>query len=103
TGYSSMSYLRKFKVDFLKIDQSFVQDMTTNSDSRIVAETIIVMAHKLGLKVIAEGVETAEQRDWLTTAGCDYAQGYFFSQPLSSQDFETLLRTAGAAQYRQLE
>jgi diguanylate cyclase (GGDEF)-like protein/PAS domain S-box-containing protein len=102
TGYSSMAYLKKFKVDFLKIDQSFVHDMTTSADSRIVAETIIVMAHKLGLKVIAEGVETAEQRDWLRTAGCDYAQGYFFSQPVSSRDFENLL-TASTHPYRQLE
>jgi diguanylate cyclase (GGDEF)-like protein/PAS domain S-box-containing protein len=93
TGYSSMTYLKKFDVDYLKIDQSFVHDMTTNTNSRIITETIIAMAHKLGLKVIAEGVETLEQRDWLKTAQCDYAQGYLFSKPVCSQDFEKLLKS----------
>ena len=81
--------MKKFDVNYLKIDQSFVQDMS--ADSRTIAETIIVMAHKLGLKVIAEGVETGAQRDWLKAAQCDYAQGYFFSPPVSAQDFEKLL------------
>lgn len=96
TGYSSMAYLKKFDVAFLKIDQSIVQDIKTNMDSRVIAETIIMMAHKLGLKVIAEGVETVEQRDWLKAAGCDYAQGYFFSKPVPSQDFEHLLHRGKA-------
>lgn len=91
TGYSSMAYLKKFHVHYLKIDQSFVHDMTTSVDSRTIAETIIVMAHKLGLKVITEGVETAEQRDWLRAAECDYAQGYFFSKAVSAPEFEKLL------------
>jgi EAL domain-containing protein (putative c-di-GMP-specific phosphodiesterase class I) len=93
TGYSSMTYLKKFDIDYLKIDRSFVHDMTTNTNSRIITETIIAMAHKLGLKVIAEGVETLEQRDWLKTAQCDYAQGYLFSKPVCSQDFEKLLES----------
>ena len=93
-GYSSMSYLKKFKVDFLKIDQSFVSDITTNLYSSVFAETIVLMAHKLGLKVIAEGVETAEQRDFLKTMGCDYAQGFLFSKPTSSACFERLLASA---------
>lgn len=92
TGYASMAFLNKFKVDYLKIDQSFVQNTTANVNSRIFAETIIVMAHKLGLEVIAEGVETVEQKDWLKAAGCDYGQGYFFSRPVSSRDFEKLLK-----------
>jgi len=92
SGYSSMAYLKKFKIDYLKIDPSFVRDMAACIDSRAIAEAIIVMAHKLGLKVIAEGVETIEQKDWLKKAGCDYAQGYFFSGPLSSEDFSELLR-----------
>ncbi|GAA4012125.1 putative bifunctional diguanylate cyclase/phosphodiesterase [Actimicrobium antarcticum] len=92
TGYASMSFLNKFKVDYLKIDRSFVQDMAANKDSRIFAETIIVMAHKLGLKVIAEGVETVGQRDLLKAAGCDYAQGYFFSRPVPLENFERLLQ-----------
>lgn len=97
-GYSSMAYLKKFDVDFLKIDQSFVQDMSTSMNSRIIAEAIIVMAHKLGLKVIAEGVETAEQRDWLKAAECDYAQGYFYSEAVPSGDFEKLLQIDKARQ-----
>lgn len=80
TGYSSMSYLKKFKVDFLKIDQSFVKDLMQNTENGIFAETIIVMAHRLGLKVIAEGVETCEQRDRLKAMECDYAQGYLYSE-----------------------
>ncbi|WP_164557845.1 EAL domain-containing protein [Massilia atriviolacea] len=96
TGYSSMAYLNKFKVDFLKIDQSFVRDMlTTKPDHRIFAETIIAMAHKLGLKVIAEGVETAAQRDWLRQAGCDYAQGFLYSRATSEEGVAQLLCAAG--------
>ena len=96
-GYSSMAYLKKFKVDFLKIDQSFVKDITTNLYSRVFAETIVLMAHKLGLKVIAEGIETAEQRDVLKTMKCDYAQGFLFSKPTSSACFERLLGGAAHA------
>jgi EAL domain-containing protein (putative c-di-GMP-specific phosphodiesterase class I) len=92
TGYSSMAYLKKFDVDYLKIDQSFVQATTTDANSRTIAETIIVMAHKLGLKVVAEGVETAEQRDWLRAAGCDYAQGYLFSEAVPPEEFEQVLK-----------
>ncbi len=91
TGYSSMAYLKKFDVDYLKVDQSFVRDTEGNATSRTIAETIIVMAHKLGLKVIAEGVETPQQRDWLREAGCDYAQGFLFSGPLPPEQFEQLL------------
>lgn len=82
TGYSSLSYLQKFQIDYVKIDQSFVQDITSNPSSRTIAETIVVMAHKLGKQVIAEGVETAAQLNCLTNAGCDYAQGYLFSRPI---------------------
>jgi EAL domain-containing protein (putative c-di-GMP-specific phosphodiesterase class I) len=94
--YSSMTYLKKFDVEYLKIDQSFVHDAATSGNSRIIAEAIIVMAHKLGLKVIAEGVETGEQSDWLKAAGCDYAQGYHFSEAVPAQDFEKLLNTRKA-------
>jgi diguanylate cyclase (GGDEF)-like protein/PAS domain S-box-containing protein len=94
-GYSSLSYLKKFKVDFLKIDQSFVKDMLHGADSGVFAETIIVMAHKLGLKVIAEGVETPEQRDLLKAMGCDYAQGFLFSAATPAARFTDML-TAGA-------
>jgi diguanylate cyclase (GGDEF)-like protein/PAS domain S-box-containing protein len=87
-GYSSMAYLKKFDIDYLKIDQSFVQDMAENEQSRTIAESIIVMAHKLGLKVIAEGVETQIQRELLLEAGCDFGQGYLFARPLPGADFE---------------
>jgi diguanylate cyclase (GGDEF)-like protein/PAS domain S-box-containing protein len=92
TGYSSLSYLKKFDIDYLKIDQSFVKNLTAGSDDMILCEAIIAMAHKLGLKVIAEGVETIEQRDLLTTAGCDYGQGYLFSKPVPTDEFEDLLK-----------
>lgn len=92
TGYSSLSYLKKFDIDYLKIDQSFVRNMTRDSHDLALCEAIITMAHKLDLKVIAEGVETEEQRILLTQAGCDYGQGFLFSKPLSTQDFEQLIR-----------
>ena len=93
-GYSSMTYLKKFKVDFLKIDWSFVNDITTNLCSSVFAETIVLMAHKLGLKVIAERGETAGQRDFPKTMRCDCAQGFLFSKPTSSAGFERLLTGA---------
>jgi EAL domain-containing protein (putative c-di-GMP-specific phosphodiesterase class I) len=92
TGYSSLSYLKKFHIDYLKIDQSFVHALESDSNDMALCEAIIVMAHKLGLKVIAEGVETEGQRNLLAAAGCDYGQGYLFSKPISSEEFETLLK-----------
>lgn len=96
-GYSSMAYLKKFKVDFLKIDQSFVKDIVTNPFSAVFAETIVAMAHKLGLKVIAEGIETAEQRDFLKAIGCDYAQGFLFAEAASTEQFESMLHASQSA------
>jgi diguanylate cyclase (GGDEF)-like protein/PAS domain S-box-containing protein len=93
TGYSSLSYLHHFDIDFLKIDQSFVQDLSINASHRAIAETMIMMAHKLGLKVIAEGIETREQMEFLADAGCDYGQGYFFSRPVPEDQLEKLLST----------
>jgi len=97
TGYSALSYLKKFDIDYIKIDQSFVSNLTVDSDDLALCEAIIVMAHKLGVKVIAEGIETGEQCDLLTAAGCDYGQGYFFSRPVSAEKFEETLagNTAG--------
>jgi EAL domain-containing protein (putative c-di-GMP-specific phosphodiesterase class I) len=91
TGYSAMSYLQRFDIDYLKIDQSFVRNMVKNPGDQAIAEAIIVMAHKLGLKVIAEGVETEQQRDMLHQAGCDYAQGFLFSKAIPADELEILL------------
>ncbi len=88
TGYSSLSYLQKFEIDFLKIDQSFIRNLGAGSDESVLCEAIIVMSHKLNIKVIAEGVETEQQRSLLAAAGCDYAQGYLFSRPIPATDFE---------------
>ena len=92
TGYSALSYLKKFDIDYLKIDLSFVRDLETDPNDRALSEAIIMMAHKLGLKVIAEGVETEGQLKLLSAAGCDYAQGYLFSKPIPPEEFEVLLR-----------
>jgi len=90
TGYSSLSYLNKLDIDYLKIDQSFVNQLSSDSSTMALPEAIIVMAHRLGLKVVAEGIETKEQYDFLLAAGCDYGQGYFFSRPVPPEDFEAL-------------
>jgi diguanylate cyclase (GGDEF)-like protein/PAS domain S-box-containing protein len=91
TGYSSLSYLQKFDIDFIKIDQSFVRHLIAASTDLALCKAIIVMAHELGIKVIAEGVETTLQRDLLAAAGCDYAQGYLFAEAMSAPDFEAFL------------
>jgi diguanylate cyclase (GGDEF)-like protein/PAS domain S-box-containing protein len=90
TGYSSLSYLQKFDIDFVKIDQSFVCHLIPACTDLALCQAIIVMAHALGMKVIAEGVETEQQRDLLAAAGCDYGQGYLFSRPVPAAEFELL-------------
>ena len=92
TGYSSLAYLKKFDIDYLKIDQTFINNLGNHPDDIALCEAIIVMAHKLGLKVIAEGVETEQQRLLLLGAGCDYAQGFLFSKALPAEEFEVLLQ-----------
>ena len=87
TGYSSLSYLHKFEMDYLKIDRSFTNKITSSTSDWALCEVIILMAHKLGLKVIAEGVETLEQMELLLSAGCDYGQGYLFSKPVTAMEF----------------
>ncbi|MES3025642.1 MAG: EAL domain-containing protein [Pseudomonadota bacterium] len=96
TGYSSLSYLRKFKLNYLKIDKSFVYNLEHDSANVALCEAIIVMAHKLGLKVIAEGVETAHQCALLREAGCDYGQGFLFAHPMPVREFEALLERGAA-------
>jgi EAL domain-containing protein (putative c-di-GMP-specific phosphodiesterase class I) len=81
TGYSSLSYLRLLPLDQLKIDQSFVQDLQSEAHATSIARTVVALGHNLGLRVIAEGVETAAQRDALQSFGCDAYQGYFFGRP----------------------
>lgn len=87
TGYSAMAYLKKFNIHFLKIDRSFVRDLETDPGDRAIAEAIVVMAHRLGLNVIAEGVETEGQRDLLAAVGCDYLQGYLYAKPMPTEEF----------------
>ncbi|WP_394809420.1 EAL domain-containing protein [Nitrosomonas sp.] len=95
TGYSSLSYLKKFDIDYLKIDRSFISNLDSESNDSILCEAIISMAHRLGMKVIAEGVETNSQKQLLIAMGCDYAQGFFFSKPLTADQFEAFLLQKG--------
>ena len=91
TGYSSLSYLKRLPLDQIKIDQSFVRDISTDTSDAAIVQTIIAMAETLGLKVIAEGVETEAQREFLDLRGCPAFQGYLFSKPISVQQFEQLV------------
>ena len=87
TGYSSLSYLKSFSVDILKIDRSFIRDITHDRDDDAVTSAIIALAHKLGIEVIAEGVETEGQLAFLRSQGCNHIQGYLISQPVAAEDF----------------
>ena len=91
-GYSSLSYLKRFPIDRLKIDQSFVRDIPGDAEDTAIATAIIAMAHNLGIKVVAEGVESAAQLEFLQAQGCDYLQGYYLSRPLTADAFGALLQ-----------
>ena len=91
TGYSSLSYLKRYDIDYIKIDQSFVKSLSEDTSDLVICEAIILMAHKLDMKVIAEGVETKAQYDLLKGAGCDYMQGYYFSKPVDVATFESFI------------
>jgi EAL domain-containing protein (putative c-di-GMP-specific phosphodiesterase class I) len=92
TGYSSLACLRKFDIDFLKIDSSFIHQLQPGSEEQILCAAVITMAHNLGLQVVAEGVETAVQAALLKELGCDHAQGYYFSPAISAAAFKALLQ-----------
>ncbi|MBS1187928.1 MAG: response regulator receiver modulated diguanylate cyclase/phosphodiesterase with sensor(s) [Burkholderiaceae bacterium] len=92
TGYSSMAYLSRFPIDVVKIDQSFVRDITTNPANAAIAKATIAMSHKLGKKVLAEGVETLEQMTYLRRSECDEMQGYYFSRPVPAGEIARMLR-----------
>ena len=86
TGYSSLSYLVSFPLDVLKIDRSFIQHMCSLDDKQAIVDAIIQMAHRLQMKVVAEGVETRQQEQLLKSMGCDYIQGYYYSKPLPLEE-----------------
>jgi diguanylate cyclase (GGDEF)-like protein len=91
TGHSSLAQLKRLPIHCLKIDRSFVTDIPNDTNDMIIAQTIINMGHTLGLKIVAEGVETEQQKNFLIKNGCDYLQGYFFSKPLPADEIESLL------------
>jgi EAL domain-containing protein (putative c-di-GMP-specific phosphodiesterase class I) len=86
TGYSSLSHIKRLPLDQLKIDQSFVRDVLTDASDAVIARTVVAQGHSLGLKVVAEGVETADQRDFLADIGCDVFQGYYFGRPVPASE-----------------
>jgi EAL domain-containing protein (putative c-di-GMP-specific phosphodiesterase class I) len=95
TGYSSLSYLVKFPVDIIKIDRSFVCQIDSADDtSNTLVETILVMAKRLNIKVVAEGIETSEQLDFLVNHGCDFGQGYLLGRPMTMDDFKKTVKLA---------
>ena len=98
TGYSSLAYLKLFPIDHLKIDRSFVADIETDLNDRAIAFGTIALAHSLGLRVIAEGVETQDQLDLLRSNGCDEVQGYLFSKPLTSAAAFSFLHARASAE-----
>jgi EAL domain-containing protein (putative c-di-GMP-specific phosphodiesterase class I) len=87
TGYSSLNYLHRLPIDELKIDQSFVRNISSSSDNAVIVDTIIVMAQKLNLEIVAEGIETEEELEYLIARDCDHFQGYYFSRPVPYEQF----------------
>jgi EAL domain-containing protein (putative c-di-GMP-specific phosphodiesterase class I) len=96
TGYSSLSYLKRFPVDTVKIDQGFISDLERDPASQSIVHAVVGLAHDLSLTVVAEGVETAEQRSQVAALGCDFSQGFYFALPMPAEDLEALLVGVGA-------
>lgn len=94
TGYSSLSYLQRLPIDQIKVDRSFVMDMTTNGDNAVIVRSILDLAHSLGMEVVAEGVETSEVRDTLEGMGCDLIQGYHVCRPVDADGYLNWYRHA---------
>jgi EAL domain-containing protein (putative c-di-GMP-specific phosphodiesterase class I) len=94
TGYSSLAYLKKYRVDTLKIDKSFIRDVGEEASDTAIVSAVILLAHELGMKVVAEGVETSDQATLLEAIGCDMLQGYFYSAPLCATDFLQYIRSS---------
>ncbi|MFH1058679.1 MAG: EAL domain-containing protein, partial [Pseudomonadota bacterium] len=92
TGHSSLYYLKHFSIDVLKIDRSFIKDLPQDQDAAAIAEAVVSLARSLGHKVIAEGVETEAQLEFLRALGCDYVQGFYYSRPLPAASFERALK-----------
>ena len=90
TGYSSLTYLKHFPVNTLKIDRSFIQHVTVDPDDASIVTGVIALAHSMGLKVVAEGIEEADQLRFLEQSGCDYGQGFYFHSPTDAQTFTPL-------------
>ena len=91
TGHSSLAHLRRFPLDYLKIDQSFIRSIESKPDAREIIRTMRSLAHQLGLRVIAEGIENVEQLDMIRSLGCEYVQGFIYSKPVGSDQAEMLL------------
>ncbi len=96
TGYSSLSYLQRLPLDTLKIDRSFISQLHANNESHTLVMVMVEMASNLGLRTIAEGIETEEQADLLRSAGCTMGQGYYFGKPMTADELLELLREQAA-------
>ncbi|MDO9192817.1 MAG: EAL domain-containing protein, partial [Undibacterium sp.] len=102
TGYSSLAYLKRFPINKLKIDRSFVSDLPHDKDDAAIAQAIVSLSHHMDMRVVAEGIETVEQAEFLRELGCTYAQGFLFSQPLPAARF-ALFAEANLAQTEEIQ